>query len=83
MNVWLGAAIVLMAFSLVVGLVTLRGDPYGRLVAFEMTAVLYTLALVCLAQGFDRDVYFTVPVVMAVLSFAGNLVYVRFLERWL
>jgi multisubunit Na+/H+ antiporter MnhF subunit len=40
--------------------------------------------LLLLAEGFHRSSYFTLPVVLAALTFVGTLVFVRFLgDRWL
>ena len=39
---------------------------------------------VLLAEGFHRSSYFTLPLVLASLSFVGTLVFIRFLgDRWL
>ena len=83
MNVWLAAAIWLLALALPAGLATLRGDVIGRVVAMQLTSTLVTLALVLLAQAFDRDVYFDLAVVTGLLSFVGTLLYVHVLEAWL
>jgi multisubunit Na+/H+ antiporter MnhF subunit len=53
------------------------------LVALELAGTLVTLALVLLAQGFDRASYYTVPVALAFLSFVGALLLARFLGRHL
>ena len=83
MNAWLVGAAALLAALVPLGLFAFRGPVADRLVAMELAGVLETLALVLLAEGFDRDIYFDLAVVLAVVSFIGNLVYVRFLERWL
>lgn len=53
------------------------------LVALELAANLATLALVCLAVGLHRSIYFGVAVIAALLGWIGSLVYARFLGRWL
>jgi multisubunit Na+/H+ antiporter MnhF subunit len=64
--------------------VVLRGRLTEALVALELAGTLVTLVLVLLAEGFHRSSYFTLPLVLAALSFVGALVFVRFLgERWL
>jgi multicomponent Na+:H+ antiporter subunit F len=83
MNAWLVAGAALLAALVPLGVFAFRGPIADRLVAMELAGVLETLALLALAEGFDRDVYFDLAVVMGVLSFVGSLVYVRFLERWL
>ena len=40
------------------------------------------MAMLLLAEGFDRSIYFDLALVYTVLSFAGTLAIVRFLERW-
>jgi multicomponent Na+:H+ antiporter subunit F len=54
-----------------------------RVIALEIGGVLVSLVLLLLAEGFDRDVYFDLAVVLAAMTFATSLVFVRFLERWL
>jgi len=82
-NAWLAAAAVVVATLLPVGIFSFRGPMFDRVVGLELASVLGTLALVLLAEGFDRDIYFDLAVVFAVASFAGTLAFVRFLERWL
>ena len=41
-----------------------------------------TLVLLVLAQAYDRSIYFDLALALALLSFAGGLVFARFLERW-
>ena len=84
MNVWLIAATVLLAGLLPCGWVILRAQLTDALVALELGSTLVTLVLVLLAEGFHRSSYFTVPLVLAALSFVGTLVFIRFLgDRWL
>ncbi len=83
MTGWLVTAVVLLAGVLATGLVGATGPLVRRLIALEVGGVLVTLSLLLLAQGFDRDVYFDLAVVLAALSFASSLVFIRFLERWL
>jgi multicomponent Na+:H+ antiporter subunit F len=54
-----------------------------RLVALEIAGTVNTLILLMLAQGLDRPPFFDLALVLALLSFAGGMVYARFLERWL
>ena len=42
-----------------------------------------TLVLLLLAQAYDRAIYFDLALALALLSFAGGLVFARFLERWI
>jgi len=83
-NAWLIGATALLAGLLPCGWVVLRGQLTEALVALELASTVVTIVLVLIAQGFDRSSYFTVPVVLAALSFVGTLVFVRFLgDRWL
>jgi multicomponent Na+:H+ antiporter subunit F len=81
-NAWLLAALALLAGLLPCALVCLRGDPVNRLVGLELAGVLDTLVLLLLAEGFQRSIYFDLALALALLSFAGGLVFARFLERW-
>ncbi|MEU8306277.1 monovalent cation/H+ antiporter complex subunit F [Actinomadura sp. NPDC048955] len=62
---------------------TLRGRPAGRLAGLIVTGPLVTLALVLLAAAYGRPAYLDVALVLALLSFAGSLVFARFLSRTL
>ena len=83
MNEWLVAAIGLLVLLLPAGLLAMRGTVMERVVAMQLSSTLTTLALVVLAQGLDRDVYFDLALVTAVLAFVGTLLYLRLLESWL
>ena len=83
MTGWLVAATALLVLVLAVGVFASTGSPMRRVIALELGGVLVTLALILLAQGFDRDVYFDLAVVLGAMTFATSLVFVRFLERWL
>ena len=83
MNAWLIAATVLLVALLPCLYVCLRAPIMDALVALELAAVLVTLTLLLLAEGFARSSYYTLPLVLSALSFAGSLVFVRFLDRWL
>jgi multicomponent Na+:H+ antiporter subunit F len=81
-NVWLIAAIALIAGLLPCGYVCLRAYPADRLVAYELAGIVDVLILLLLAQAFDRDVFFDLSLGLAVLSLAGGLVFAHFMERW-
>jgi multicomponent Na+:H+ antiporter subunit F len=82
-NEWLVGALVALVLLLPAGLLTMRGELFDRMVALQLSSTIATLALVLLAQGFDRDIYYDLAVVAAFLSFEGTLFYLRFLETWL
>jgi multicomponent Na+:H+ antiporter subunit F len=81
MNEWLVAALALLAGLVPCGLVVLRGDAADRLVALELAGTVDTLILLLLAQAYGRPVYVDVALTLALLSFAGGLVFARFMER--
>jgi multisubunit Na+/H+ antiporter MnhF subunit len=83
MNPWLVAAALMLTALIPCALVALRGPPMQRLIGLEAASVVTTLGLLALAQGFDRDVYFDLSLVFAVMSVIGNLAYIRFYERWI
>jgi len=62
-------------------LVAVRGGPGDGLVALELAGAIVVLALLCLAEGFHRSVYYTVPVAAAVMSWIGGLTVARLLGR--
>jgi multicomponent Na+:H+ antiporter subunit F len=82
MNSWLVAAAALMFTLLPCLWVCVRHSILSALIAFEVASTITTLVLVLLAQGTRRDPFMDLAVVSAVLSFAGALTFVRFLERW-
>jgi len=81
-NAWLWAAAAVMAFGVAPTLLLASmGTAMSRLVGLEAASSLCVVALLLLAQGYGRTSYVDVAVVLAVLSFTGTLVFVRFLGR--
>ncbi|WP_217920290.1 monovalent cation/H+ antiporter complex subunit F [Actinomadura sp. BRA 177] len=77
-------ALALMAGALLPALLAmLRGRPATRLAGLIVTGPLVTLVLVLLAAAYGRPAYLDVALVLALLSFAGSLVFARFLSRTL
>jgi multicomponent Na+:H+ antiporter subunit F len=58
-----------------------RGTPGERLVALQCVSVVVTLALVVLSVGLHRPSYLDVPLVLALVSLGGSLVFARFFGR--
>lgn len=83
MNVWLLAATALLVSLIPCGILCLRGDTMDRLIGLETAGIIDTLILLVLAEGFHRVAFYDLALALALLSFAGGLVFVRFLERWL
>ncbi|GDY29643.1 monovalent cation/H+ antiporter complex subunit F [Gandjariella thermophila] len=81
MNLWLIGAVALLLGGMVPALyLASRGDPVPRLVGLVLSGQVATLALLLLAQGFGQSSYLIVPLVLAVLSFPGVLVFTRLLR---
>jgi multicomponent Na+:H+ antiporter subunit F len=81
-NTWLVAATAAMATLFPCLWVAVRRGPLDALVALELASTVTTLVLLLLAQGYRRDPFMDLALVSALLSFAGALTFVRFLERW-
>jgi multicomponent Na+:H+ antiporter subunit F len=83
MNVWLIAAGAMLLCLVACGVVCLRGDTFSRLVGLEAAGLIATLVFLLLAEGFHRPPFTDLAVALALLSFGGGMVFVRFLERWM
>ncbi len=83
MNVWLLGSAVLLFALIPCGICVFRGSVIERLVGLELADLIVVLLLALLAQGFHRIPFYDVALALALLSFGGGLVFVRFFERWL
>ena len=83
MNGWLIAAFALILGLIPCGIVCFRQDAARRLVGLEAGSALLVLIMLLLAEGYHRSFLFDLAVMLALLSFGGGMVFVRFLERWL
>ncbi len=83
MNLWLFCALLLLLLMAPCGWLCFRGTIMERFVALQLAQLFSVLAILLLAEGYRRAIYFDLSLVLAVLSFASGLVYLRFLERWL
>jgi multisubunit Na+/H+ antiporter MnhF subunit len=80
MTVWLLGALALMIGGMGPGLwLASRGDPARRLVGLELASSNTVLVLLLLSQAAGQSQFLVVPLVLAVLSFAGTLVFIRLL----
>ena len=78
------AALVLAIVGLPLCLLAVcRGEPVERLVGLEAMGVVASALLLLLADAFGRPSYVDVALVLALLSFAGALVFARFFGRTL
>jgi multisubunit Na+/H+ antiporter MnhF subunit len=80
-NAFLIAATALLVILVLPAFVVLRARPIDAIAALQLCGTTVTLALLCLAEGFHRSVYFNVPLVAALSVWVGGLIYVRFLGR--
>ena len=83
MNLWLYAGAAVSVALLPCADVCLRGPVERRLVGMEMAAFLSILAMVLFTVGFGRLPFIDLPLALAVMSFGGTFVFVRFLGRHL
>ena len=81
MNEWQLAAAVLTAALLPCGWLCVRASFAEGLVGVQLGGTVASLALLALAEGEGRQPFGDLALVLAALSFAGTLVFVRFLER--
>jgi multicomponent Na+:H+ antiporter subunit F len=82
LGIALPAAFVLLIVAVLPCLLaTLRGEPIDRLTGLMLGGPMSTLVLLLLAAGYGRPAYLDMAFVVALLSFAGSLVFARFLGR--
>jgi multisubunit Na+/H+ antiporter MnhF subunit len=81
-NAFLIAATALIAMVALPGIVMLRAGVMDAVVALELVGTTLTLAVLCLCEGFHRSAYFNVPIIAAVATWMGSLVFVRFVGRF-
>ncbi|HEX8009238.1 MAG TPA: monovalent cation/H+ antiporter complex subunit F [Trebonia sp.] len=80
MSAWLLGSIVLLLGGLVpAGWMAARGTAVDRLVGLEMGGTVTALELMLFSQAEGEPQYLIVPLVLALLSLAGTLVYTRLL----
>lgn len=78
---WLVAAFVLILGALVPAVVLgLRGTALARLIGLQLSGTVLVPVLLLLTIGYGQTSYLIVPLVTAVLSFAGVMVFLRLLE---
>jgi multisubunit Na+/H+ antiporter MnhF subunit len=76
----LGAGLVLLVGALAPALfLGVRGDAVERLAGLRLSGALLVPAMLVLSIGSGQTSYLIVPLVLAVLSFAGVLVFLRLL----
>jgi len=80
-SAFLIAATVLLVAMLLPGVVCVRAHPIDAVVAAQVCGTLATLTLLCLAEGFQRGIYFNVALVAAATTWIGALIFARFFGR--
>lgn len=80
MSAWLLGSVVLLLGGLApAGWIAARGAAPDRLVGLELGSVVAVLELMLFSQAENESQYLIVPLVLALMSFAGTLVYTRLL----
>jgi multisubunit Na+/H+ antiporter MnhF subunit len=82
-NAFTIAATALLGGFLPLGWVAVRSRPIDGVVALQLAGPLGVLVLLCLAEGLHRSFLYSLPIVGALMSWIGGLVFARFLGRWL
>jgi multisubunit Na+/H+ antiporter MnhF subunit len=78
-NVWLIGATVLLIALVPCGYVVLRARTLEALVALELAGSVVAMVLLLIAEGYHRNSYYTLPLVVSFTNLVGALVFVRFL----
>jgi multicomponent Na+:H+ antiporter subunit F len=81
MNEWLLAASVLLVGGLVpLAVAAVTADAISAAVALNLGGPIAALILLLLSEGFHRQPFVDLAVVLAVVSFVGSVILARFLE---
>jgi multisubunit Na+/H+ antiporter MnhF subunit len=81
MNRWEIAALVLIAALLPCLMVAVLADAAAALAAVEVASVLAVTALMLLSEGFRRQPFVDLAVVLALVSTVGSLTFARMMEH--
>lgn len=79
MNVWFVGATILLLALVPVGWILVRGEIVHALVALQLAGTVVTLVLLLISEGFKRNSYYTLPLVLAFTNVVAVLIFVRFL----
>lgn len=79
MNVWFVGATALLVGLVPVAWVLIRGDILEALVALQLAGTVVAVVLLLIGEGFKRNSYYTLPLVLAFTNFVGVLIFVRFM----
>ena len=80
--IWpLAAGVLLVGGLLPAMIIAYRDQAARRLVGLELVSATGTLVMLLLCQAFNQSSYLIVPLILALLSVAGTLVFTRLLGR--
>ena len=80
--IWpLAAGVLLVGGLLPAMIIAYRDHAARRLVGLELASATGTLVMLLLCQAFNQSSYLIVPLILALLSVAGTLVFTRLLGR--
>lgn len=80
MNSWLVAAVVLVAALLPCLGVCVFTTAANALIALDIASVLTTTTLMLLSEGFHRQPFIDLAIVLALVSLVGSLAFARLME---
>lgn len=83
MNLWLLAGAGVCLSLIPCAAMCLKGAAERRLVGFQMTGIIVTLALAVFTVAFGRMPFIDIALTAALMNFGGGLVFARFLEKHL
>ena len=83
MNLWLLAGAAVSTALLPCADMCLRGPVERRLAGMELAAFRVIFAMVLFTVGFGRLPFIDLPLALAIMSFGGTFVFVRFLGKHL
>jgi multicomponent Na+:H+ antiporter subunit F len=81
MTTWLVATMAVLATFPACAVICVRGSAADAVIGLELASVAATLAVLLLAEAFERQALVDLALTLAVMSFVGNLAYARFIER--
>lgn len=83
MNIWMDAGTGVATALLPCADMCLRGDAERRLVGMEVASFVIVIAMILFSIGFGRLPFIDLPLALAIMSFGGTLVFIRFLGKHL
>ncbi len=80
---WSTAALALLICMIGPFIKCTRGEPVSRLVGLQAANSMCAMILLVLCEVYKRVIFVDLALALALLSFGAELVFARFLERWL